>query len=95
MEDEEQSNLEKNARIFKETLVRGIKHSIQNKVEFAYLKETCKQNDCDFDEQLINFSLDNYNYLIKEKMDKYKAKYIALWNSCYFIFNYKCKNNDY
>ena len=70
MEDEQAYSLEAKAELkrFKEALSTSIINSIENKVEFQFLKNTAEVNQIKFDDKKINFSLDNYNCLIKKKI---------------------------
>jgi hypothetical protein len=96
MEDEQAYSLEAKAELkrFKEALSTSIINSIENKVEFQFLKNTAEVNQIKFDDRIINFSLDNYNCLIKKKKDIYTSKYLSLWRTCYFIFNEKYKKDE-
>jgi hypothetical protein len=96
MENEQDYSLEEKAELkrFKEALSKSIIKSIDDKLEFNYLKELAEVNECSFDEKLINHCLDTYNCLIKKGKDKYTSKYLAMWKSCYQIFNEKFRKDE-
>lgn len=94
-QDESDNSLENellSSQKTKEFLRKALIYSIQHKSEFSYLEQLASLNKCKFNEYLINFCLDEYIQLRKEKRDQFTSKYGAMWKTAYFIFETSYNN---
>lgn len=63
---------------YKENIRESVMDAIFNREEFAYLERICLLCDVDFDEEVINYSLDAYSKFREKDRDVFSAKYLSL-----------------